>query len=67
MFRTLKALAASGICAACFVAFGGCEKKENVIDIQTPLGDVKVDKVTDPTGKESVDIDVNVGKEKEAE
>lgn len=38
------------------VFFNGCERKEKVIDVETPAGDVEVERSPD-TGE--VDVDVN--------
>ncbi|MEX0613147.1 MAG: hypothetical protein WD738_05550 [Pirellulales bacterium] len=42
-------------CVAMFT-FTGCERKERVLDLQTPAGDVEVDRNID-TGE--VEVDVN--------
>ena len=44
----------------------GCVKRERVVDVETPIGDVKVDKITQPDGDQGVDVDVNVGRDKPA-
>lgn len=36
----------------------GCERKEKVLDIETPNGDIEVERSTD-SGKVDVDIDVD--------
>ena len=43
---------------ACLGMFSlsGCERKERVVDVQTPIGDVKVDKTVDDG---DVDVKVN--------
>jgi hypothetical protein len=57
--RTRGLNARLGICiaalGACFgaCALNGCDRKERVVDVQTPIGDVKVD-------KDKVDGDVEV-------
>lgn len=43
---TLLAFAALGT-----VLFAGCERKERVVDIKTPAGDVQVDKTVKPDGE----------------
>jgi hypothetical protein len=45
------------VIASCFATFTltGCERKERVLDVQTPAGDVKVDRNID-TGEVEVDI-----------
>ncbi len=40
------------------LALGGCERKERVVDVKTPIGDVKVDKNVD-----NGDVDVKVDRE----
>jgi hypothetical protein len=38
----------------------GCERKERVVDVQTPIGDVKVDKTVQPDGDTSgVEVNTN--------
>ncbi len=44
--------------------FGGCVKRERVVDVETPIGDVKVDKITDPDGDRGVDVDIDVGRDR---
>ncbi|TWU00592.1 hypothetical protein Pla108_15440 [Botrimarina colliarenosi] len=43
------------LAAACFTLVG-CQKKETVVDVKSPLGDVEVVKDT-ATGDVSVDVD----------
>jgi hypothetical protein len=45
------------VIASCFATFTltGCDRKERVLDVQTPAGDVKVDRNID-TGEVEVDI-----------
>jgi hypothetical protein len=47
-------LIAVGTCFSLF-ALSGCERKQRVVDVETPVGDVKVDK-----GVESGNVDVKV-------
>ncbi len=49
------------LAAACFV-FAGCQKKETVVDVKTPIGDVEVTKDTS-----NGDVEVNVDTPAEAE
>ncbi|WP_425401056.1 hypothetical protein [Aeoliella sp.] len=55
--HTLAVVAIGGL-ALCFVATTGCDTKEEVLDIETPAGDVEVnrDKLTD-------DVEVDVSKD----
>ena len=46
---------AVAICLGLF-SLSGCERKERVVDVQTPIGDVKVDKTVDDS---DVDVKVN--------
>ena len=42
------------------LAFAGCERRERVVDIQTPAGNVQVDKVERmDNGADRVEVDVN--------
>ena len=38
-----------GTCCSLF-ALSGCERKERVVDVKTPVGDVQVDKTVKPNG-----------------
>ncbi len=40
------------------IGFLGCERREKVIDIETPGGDIEIERSPD-TGKVDVDIDVD--------
>ena len=40
------------------IIVGGCEQKEKVIDIETPAGDIEVER-TKGSGKVDVDIKLN--------
>ncbi len=50
---TVFAAACLAVAAVAFVA--GCERKEKVIDIETPAGEVEVER-----SKRDVDVDVDV-------
>jgi hypothetical protein len=58
----MKSLASAGLIAlaACTITFtlAGCERKERVLDIQTPGTDVEVDRNID-TGEVEVNVDDN--------
>jgi hypothetical protein len=43
------------VLSACTAAFTGCERKERVLDVQTPGGDVQVDRNLD-TGEVEIDV-----------
>jgi hypothetical protein len=45
----------------------GCVKRERVVDVDTPIGGAKVDKVTTPDGETHVDVNVGVGNKKPVE
>jgi hypothetical protein len=45
-----------GITCLGLFSLSGCERKERVVDVQTPIGDVKVDKTVDDG---DVDVKVN--------
>ena len=46
-------------CVGVFV-LAGCERKERVVDVKTPIGDVKVDKTVEPDGDTSgVEVNTN--------
>ena len=41
-------------------ALTGCQRKERVVDVKTPIGDVKVDKTVEPDGDTSgVEVNTN--------
>ena len=42
-------------------AVSGCEKKEKVMEIQTPGFNLEVNKTTSPTGEKSVEMQTNRG------
>ena len=52
--RVASGLVALAICCAAFT-FAGCERKERVLDVRTPGGDVKVDRNID-NGKVEVEV-----------
>ena len=61
MFRTQKrpnCWVIAGLVSACLgaVTFAGCERKERVVDIETPGADVEVDRNID-TGE--IEVDAN--------
>ncbi len=45
-------------CAGMAITLTGCERKEKILDIKTPAGDIEVERSTD-TGKVDIDIDTN--------
>ena len=47
---TCLGIACLGLCS-----LSGCERKERVVDVKTPIGDVKVDKTVDDS-----DVEVKV-------
>jgi hypothetical protein len=49
------------------IPFAGCVKRERVVDVDTPIGGAKVDKVTTPDGDTHVDVNVGVGNKKPVE
>lgn len=51
----LTALAASLVLAATVTAFSGCEQKEKVLDVETPGGELEVER-----NKETGETDVEV-------
>ena len=56
--KALSVVALVGTLGACM--FSGCERKERVVDVQTPIGDVKVDKTVEPDGDTSgVEVNTN--------
>lgn len=55
VFRSLMLL--TMLCGS-LSGIAGCEQKEKVIDIETPTGDIEVERSTD-TGKIDVDVDVD--------
>ena len=57
-----KIFTAGGWVIAAIAILTGCERKERIIDIKTPLGNVKVDR---NRASGDVDVDVNVTKEKD--
>jgi hypothetical protein len=57
--RLITTAAAIATCSGVF-ALAGCERKERVVDVQTPIGDVKVDKTVEPDGDTSgVEVNTN--------
>ena len=48
---------AIGTCFSLF-ALSGCERKERVVDVKTPVGDVQVDKTVKPNG-DTTGVEVN--------
>ena len=56
-----KGCALTVLVAASILALAGCERKEKVLDIETPGGEVEVERSTEP-GRGSVDVDVKVDK-----
>lgn len=55
--RVEAGLIAVGVCLSLFAA-SGCERKERVIDVKTPAGDVQVDKIFKPDG-DTKGVEVN--------
>jgi hypothetical protein len=54
--RSVFAAGAMLFCICCGIsAFTGCERKERVLDVQTPEGDVQVDRNVD-TGEVEVNV-----------
>lgn len=53
-----KTIAAGMILSAATFATTGCDRTEEVLDVETPAGDVEVEENVD-TGETSVDIDEN--------
>lgn len=49
--------AASALCASLALPFG-CDRKEKILDIETPNGDIEVERSKD-TGKVDVEVDVD--------
>jgi hypothetical protein len=45
-------------CTGMIAGLTGCERKEKILDIETPGGDIEVERSTD-TGKVDVDINTN--------
>ena len=56
MSRLVSKVLLSGLFCVALSLSVGCEKKEPVIDVKTPAGDVSVDKVTEPDGDKRVDV-----------
>ena len=51
-------LAAACLAALTIVSAVGCERKEKVVDIETPIGDVKVER-DKSNGNVDVDVDAD--------
>ena len=47
--------------ASVLSAVSGCEKKEKVMEIQTPGFNLEVNKTTSPTGEKGVEVQTNRG------
>jgi hypothetical protein len=57
--RLTTSVVAVAMCFGVF-ALAGCERKERVVDVKTPIGDVKVDKTVEPDGDTSgVEVNTN--------
>ena len=59
--RTIAMLLAVPLVLGSMIVITGCEQKEKVIDIETPAGDIEVER---SKGSGDVDVDINLDRKR---